>query len=84
MPTYEYRCTACKYTFEAFQPMTADPLTECPQCKGNIKRMIGTGAGPIFKGSGFYQTDYKTPPKSETKKAKPAAETKKTIEKKAK
>ena len=42
-----------------FQPMTADPITNCPECEGIVKRLIGTGAGPIFKGSGFYQTDYK-------------------------
>ena len=59
MPTYDYKCTACNHTFEYFQPMSAAPLTECPQCKGNLRRIIGTGSGPIFKGSGFYQTDYK-------------------------
>ena len=60
MPTYDYKCSSCGYTFEYFQPMSAEPLTECPQCKGTLKRIIGTGAGPIFKGSGFYQTDYKS------------------------
>ena len=60
MPTYDYKCTNCNYTFEYFQPMTAEPLTECPNCKGTVKRIIGKGAGPIFKGSGFYQTDYKS------------------------
>jgi putative FmdB family regulatory protein len=59
MPTYEYKCTNCNHTFEYFQPMTADPLTKCPKCGGKLKRIIGTGAGTIFKGSGFYQTDYK-------------------------
>lgn len=59
MPTYDYKCTNCNYTFEYFQPMSAEPLKECPNCKGELKRIIGTGAGPIFKGSGFYQTDYK-------------------------
>ena len=59
MPTYDYKCTNCNYTFEYFQPMTAEPLTECPKCKGIVKRIIGSGAGAIFKGSGFYQTDYK-------------------------
>jgi putative FmdB family regulatory protein len=62
MPTYEYKCTQCNYTFEIFQPMSAEPLKECPKCKGPIKRLIGTGAGPIFKGSGFYHTDYKNKP----------------------
>jgi len=59
MPTYDYKCTNCNHTFEYFQPMSAEPLKECPNCKGELKRIIGTGAGPIFKGSGFYQTDYK-------------------------
>ncbi|MDO8550008.1 MAG: zinc ribbon domain-containing protein [Ignavibacteria bacterium] len=62
MPTYEYKCTKCNYTFEIFQPMSAEPLKECPNCKGLVKRLIGTGAGTIFKGSGFYQTDYKNKP----------------------
>ncbi len=59
MPTYDYKCTECNHTFEIFQQMTADPITKCPECDGVVKRLIGTGAGPIFKGSGFYQTDYK-------------------------
>jgi putative FmdB family regulatory protein len=59
MPTYDYRCSDCNYTFEYFQPMRDEPLTVCPGCGGNLKRIIGTGAGAIFKGSGFYQTDYK-------------------------
>ena len=59
MPTYDYKCTQCKYRFEYFQSMTADPLSKCPKCGGTLKRVIGTGAGTIFKGSGFYQTDYK-------------------------
>ena len=60
MPTYDYKCSDCKHTFEYFQSMTSEPLAECPQCGGNLKRVIGTGSGPIFKGSGFYQTDYKS------------------------
>lgn len=59
MPTYDYKCTTCSYTFEKFQSMTANPLEKCPRCGGKLKRLIGTGAGPIFKGKGFYQTDYK-------------------------
>lgn len=59
MPTYDYKCIKCEHKFEFFQPMTAEPLTTCPECGGELKRLIGTGAGPIFKGSGFYQTDYK-------------------------
>ena len=59
MPTYDYKCTECNHTFEMFQPMIADPIKDCPECGGVVKRLIGAGAGPIFKGSGFYQTDYK-------------------------
>ena len=72
MPTYDYQCSNCKYTFEYFQPMSAAPLTECPKCKGLLKRMIGTGAGAIFKGSGFYQTDYKSKPQDKKQESKPA------------
>jgi len=60
MPTYDYKCSGCKHTFEYFQPMSAELLTKCPQCGGSLIRVIGTGAGPIFKGTGFYQTDYKS------------------------
>ncbi len=68
MPTYEYKCLECGQQFEMFQKITEDPVNECPQCKGHVKRLIGMGAGPIFKGSGFYQTDYKTKSsKAETK-----------------
>lgn len=59
MPTYDYKCNKCNYTFELFQKMTDEPIKECPKCKGPVIRLIGAGAGPIFKGSGFYQTDYK-------------------------
>lgn len=60
MPTYEYICKECGHTFEAFQEMKMDPLKTCPNCqKDALKRKIGTGAGIIFKGSGFYCTDYK-------------------------
>ena len=59
MPTYEYKCLDCGYLFEEFQKMTDEPLKVCPECNGNLKRLIGAGAGPIFKGTGFYQTDYK-------------------------
>ena len=61
MPTYEYICENCGYEFEKFQPITARPLRKCPDCgKSNLKRLVGTGSGIIFKGSGFYQTDYRT------------------------
>jgi putative FmdB family regulatory protein len=67
MPTYEYKCLECGYQFEHFQKITDDPLSNCPKCNGHVKRLIGAGLGPIFKGSGFYQTDYKS--KGEKKKS---------------
>lgn len=73
MPTYDYYCKTCDKDFEFFQSITADPLTECPTCetKGTVERKISGGAGIIFKGSGFYETDYKTkrgkPESSESK-----------------
>jgi putative FmdB family regulatory protein len=70
MPTYEYKCDRCGYRFEKFQRMTDPRLTECPQCQGAIRRLIGAGAGIIFKGSGFYCTDYRKP--SEPAKASEA------------
>jgi len=60
MPTYEYECKKCKRTFDLFQSITAKPLQKCPTCKGSVRRLIGRGAGIIFKGSGFYQTDYRS------------------------
>lgn len=61
MPTYEYACTECNHHFDEFQSITAKPLRKCPQCgKSSLKRLIGTGAGFIFKGSGFYCTDYRS------------------------
>lgn len=59
MPTYEYICNDCGHEFEFFQSMKEDPLTECPSCHGHVRRKIGLGAGIIFKGSGFYETDFK-------------------------
>jgi putative FmdB family regulatory protein len=60
MPTYEYECEACGHKFEKFQSITADPIKKCPKCgKKKVRRLIGTGAGLIFKGSGFYITDYR-------------------------
>lgn len=59
MPTYDYECTECGYTFEYFQSMSDDLLQECPKCGGKVKRLIGGGLGVIFKGSGFYVTDNK-------------------------
>lgn len=68
MPTYEYSCQKCGQTFEAFQSIRAEPFRECPKelCRlpkwghGKVKRLPGTGAGIIFKGSGFYSTDYRS------------------------
>ena len=61
MPTYDYICENCEYEFEQFQSITAKPLHKCPKCrKRELKRLIGAGAGVIFKGSGFYQTDYRS------------------------
>ena len=65
MPTYEYECRECKERFEVFQSMTASPIEACPKCKGRVERLIGGGAGIIFKGSGFYATDYKKKAKDE-------------------
>lgn len=60
MPTYEYACESCDHHFEVFQSIVAEPLKRCPTCgRGDLKRLIGAGAGIIFKGSGFYETDYK-------------------------
>jgi putative FmdB family regulatory protein len=61
MPTYDYLCEDCGYEFERFQSIKARPLRKCPICKKNrLKRLIGSGSGLIFKGSGFYQTDYRS------------------------
>jgi putative FmdB family regulatory protein len=70
MPSYEYQCEKCAHQFDALQKMSDEPLKVCPECKGDLKRLISGGAGVIFKGSGFYQTDYKkngsSGPKSHT------------------
>ena len=59
MPTYEYECEKCGHKFEEFQSIMAEPLKKCPKCNGKVRRLIGAGSGLIFKGSGFYATDYK-------------------------
>ncbi len=94
MPTYEYECESCGHEFEEFQYMSDAPLKKCPSCKKNkLHRLIGSGAGIIFKGSGFYETDYKRKdqpkPASESAPAKtesapaPAASTSESKPKKA-
>ncbi|MBI3317906.1 MAG: zinc ribbon domain-containing protein [Candidatus Omnitrophica bacterium] len=60
MPTYEYQCSSCRHRFERFQPITAKSTSRCPRCKGRAKRLISSGAGLLFKGSGFYITDYRS------------------------
>lgn len=59
MPTYQYRCTKCEHEFEEFQSISDAPITICPECGGKTQRLITGGAGLIFKGSGFYITDYR-------------------------
>lgn len=76
MPTYEYECRSCKKRFDRFQQMTAKPTAVCPKCKGSARRLISGGAGVLFKGSGFYATDYrssgyKKQAATECKKGKP-------------
>ena len=79
MPTYDYACPKCGYTFELVQSMRDEPIKKCPKCKKmGVKRLVGTGAGLIFKGTGFYITDYKNKKPSGGKEgsdSKPAATT---------
>ena len=88
MPTYDYLCSGCGHAFEKFQSITASPSKKCPECKKmKLQRLIGAGAGVIFKGTGFYETDYRSktytdakskaetkPKETEKKKDKPKAE----------
>ncbi|MDF1824612.1 MAG: zinc ribbon domain-containing protein [Verrucomicrobiales bacterium] len=71
MPTYDYVCKKCDHAFEYFQSMNDDRLTDCPleDCDGEVKRLLGTGAGIIFKGSGFYETDYRSDSYKKAEKA---------------
>lgn len=71
MPTYDYRCKDCGHQFEAFQSISAEPFTDCPVCSGRVERLIGGGAGLVFKGSGFYITDYKNKKDNTSTKSKP-------------
>lgn len=76
MPTYEYRCEACGHTFEEFQSITAEPIKVCPECKkSKVRRLIGTGAAVLFKGSGFYCTDYRSPSRNTAGKTESASST---------
>ncbi|MDD5120396.1 MAG: zinc ribbon domain-containing protein [Candidatus Omnitrophica bacterium] len=72
MPTYEYQCLVCNYKFEALQSIKEKPKTKCPKCGQKLKKLISSTAGFIFKGSGFYATDYKKPPKPEASHKAPA------------
>ena len=68
MPTYDYACSGCDHEFEVFQQITADVLKSCPGCeKPLLKRKIGSGGAVLFKGTGFYETDYKHKPKPKAK-----------------
>jgi len=60
MPTYEYECDKCGHRFEVFQSMTEPPRKRCPKCRGKVRRLVSGGAGIVFKGSGFYATDYRS------------------------
>jgi putative FmdB family regulatory protein len=83
MPTYEYRCEACGHEFERFQSITAEPIKECPLCNRKVKRLFGTGAGIIFRGSGFYATDYRSEDykaKAKTESSEGAAKRDKPVE----
>jgi len=77
MPTYEYVCVSCGFEFEEFQSIASEPISICPKCGDHVQRKISGGTGLIFKGSGFYITDYK---KNKPEKSKPEVEkeTKKT------
>jgi len=68
MPTYEYECQKCQHRFELFQSIKDEPRKTCPKCRGRVKRVLGTGGAIIFKGSGFYVTDYRKPGYTEAAK----------------
>jgi putative FmdB family regulatory protein len=79
MPTYEYECLECSHRFDVFQSMKDEPIKTCVKCGGNVKKLIGAGAGIIFKGSGFYVNDYK----NGTSKKQPACKSEKTCAEKS-
>jgi len=77
MPTYEYHCDACEHRFDEFQSMSEEPLKKCPQCgKKKLRRLFGTGAAVLFKGSGFYETDYRSESYKKAAKAEQEATSK--------
>lgn len=76
MPTYEYRCDECEHKFEEFRSITADPADTCPECGGPVQRLISAGNGFIFKGSGFYITDYKKSSSGSTSNSESKSDTK--------
>lgn len=79
MPTYEYACDGCGHQFEEFQSITAKPLRKCPACgKPRLRRLIGVGAGVLFKGSGFYETDYRSESYKKAAEAEKSASTSST------
>jgi len=94
VPTYPYKCTTCDLKFEVFQSIIEDPIKICPECGKGVKRLIGSGSGILFKGSGFYQTDYrsasyqkgakKEKPKSSSKDSKSDSSSSKTSDKQKK
>ncbi len=69
MPTYQYRCNECTHEFSEFQSITAEPLSACPECGGAVQRLISGGAGFLFKGDGFYTTDYRSDSYKKAEKA---------------
>ena len=69
MPTYDYKCKSCDYVFEKFQKFSEEPIKNCPKCDGEVKKLIGSGGIPVFKGSGFYETDYKNKKTESNKKS---------------
>lgn len=76
MPTYDYECNACNHAFEMFQSITAKHIKKCPECgKLKAKRLIGAGSTIIFKGSGFYQTDYRSEEYKSRQKAEKSSST---------
>lgn len=84
MPTYEYECRKCGHKFERFQKMTDEPLKRCPLCRSKVHRVFGTGAGIIFKGSGFYATDYRSKSYSESAKKESSEKSASTAKKEEK